>query len=297
VWKIVLREAHCLNYIDTTLTEHKPLIHFVGMPMKIFRRGWFLTAILLSMTLPALAQSQVRNIIGPDTYPDNINPLTGLPVADPAVLNRRPLLIKISDYPAFVRPQFGLNQADIVWEHLLSGGVTRFSAFYLGNDVPRVGPIRSGRLVDFELTRIYRSLFVYSGMSQGTIDILRGDGLVASRAISGSGPCPALCRFPQEGVALEHTLFGDTAALRERATELRITGAPVILPFRSTLSAVDVCCCCATASILKGNGGAKPAKTRSLTLIQKVTCCRLSPATPSSTSCHSGLTAINSRCF
>lgn len=176
-----------------------------------------LILIALSLLLGGMARAVEPGVIGPDAYPTGINPLTGLPVADPDVLNRRPLLVKVSDYPPLVRPQSGLMDADIVWEHLLSGGVTRFSAIYLGRDVEHVGPIRSGRLIDFELTRIYRALFVYSGMAQGTIDVLRGDPLVSSRAIGGVSPCPALCRFPREGVALEHTLFGDTAALRELA--------------------------------------------------------------------------------
>lgn len=176
-----------------------------------------LLLIVLALLLGGTARAVEPTIIGPNAYPAGINPLTGLPVDDPDLLNRRPLLVKVSDYPPLVRPQSGLMDADIVWEHLLSGGVTRFSAIYLGRDTPHVGPIRSGRLIDFELTRIYRALFVYSGMAQGTIDVLRGDRLVSSRAIGGINPCPALCRFPREGVALEHTLFGDTAALRELA--------------------------------------------------------------------------------
>jgi hypothetical protein len=168
-----------------------------------------------------LNRAQGDAVVGPRDYPAAVNPLTGLPVDDPELLARRPVLVKVSNYPPVVRPQSGLMQADIVWETLLSGGVTRFSAVYLSQDAPRVGPIRSGRLVDFELTRIYRSLFVYSGMAQGEIDILRGDGLVSSRAVSGIEPCPALCRDPQPGLALEHTLYGDVAALRELAVERR----------------------------------------------------------------------------
>ncbi len=178
---------------------------------------------LLLLSLPSSIQAQqdpIENLIGPDTYPANMNPLTGLVVDNPALLERRPLLVKISNSPAIVRPQSGLNEADIVWEHLLSGGVTRFSAIFLGQDLEKVGPIRSGRLVDFELTRIYRSLFIYSGMAQGTIDILNQDALVSTRVVGGAGPCPALCRYPRAGVALEHTLFGNTLDLRDLAIEM-----------------------------------------------------------------------------
>lgn len=157
--------------------------------------------------------------VGPINYPTGINPLTGLPVSDPAALNRRPLLIKVSNFPPYIRPQSGLNSADMVWEHLLAGGVTRFTAVFLSQDADHVGPIRSARLVDFQLTHIYRGLFVYSGMAQGTVDRLNQDGYLLAHSI-GTGGCPALCRFRQEGLAEEHTLYADTAALRQLAVTL-----------------------------------------------------------------------------
>jgi hypothetical protein len=178
--------------------------------------------ILLALLVVTAVHAQETNIVGPDTYPDGTNPLTGLPVENPENLNRRPLIVKVINAPAKVRPQAGLMQADIVWEHLLAGGVTRFSAIYLSGDVDRVGPIRSLRLVDFELTRIYRSLIVYSGVSQGVLDVVRGDPLIVTRNVGG-GPCPPLCRdegLLAAGAKLEWTLFGSTQAIRDRAAEL-----------------------------------------------------------------------------
>src|SRR5688572_26807240 len=49
--------------------------------------------------------------LGPDTFPENVNPLTGETV-DLAKLNRIPIAIKISNFPYSVRPQFGLSLAD-----------------------------------------------------------------------------------------------------------------------------------------------------------------------------------------
>ncbi len=174
----------------------------------------FFCIILILTVIPAQAQE----VVGPDTYPPGVNPLTGLTVDQPDNLNRRPLIVKIDNYPPEIRPQSGLMQSDIVWEHLLSGGVTRFAAIYLSNDVAHLGPVRSSRLVDFDLVRIYRALFAYSGMAEGTLDILRGDRVALSRAVTGA--CPALCRFPSETLAYEHTLYGDTTALRELADQL-----------------------------------------------------------------------------
>jgi hypothetical protein len=54
---------------------------------------------------PATPYLVAEGAIGPYTYNENINPLTGLAVADPAQLNRRPFVVKISNSPALVRPQ------------------------------------------------------------------------------------------------------------------------------------------------------------------------------------------------
>jgi hypothetical protein len=184
-----------------------------------------LAFLLLLVLFPTALLAQDTAVIGPDTYPEGISPLTGLPVDDPAYLERRPLNIKISNSPAYVRPQSGLNSADVVWEHLVEGGVTRFTAIFYSHAVNHLGPIRSARLVDIPLTRIYGSLFVHSGSSNGTLDRLRQDAVIPSRNFGGGG-CPPLCRFPREGLAFEHTLYGDTEALYRRAAEIGLNTTP-----------------------------------------------------------------------
>jgi len=178
---------------------------------------FWLMIVLALLSLPSLASAQ--DIIGPQVYPPGINPLTGLPVPNPEILNRRPMGVKVSNSPAIVRPQYGLNSADIVWEHLLEGGVTRFTAFFLSEDVPRVGPIRSARLVDIPLAHIYGSFLAYSGMSTGTLDSMRADPVMISRLIDNRS-CPPMCRIPREGVAFEHTLFGETAGMYVQAQQV-----------------------------------------------------------------------------
>ncbi|MGB1251685.1 MAG: DUF3048 domain-containing protein [Candidatus Promineifilaceae bacterium] len=103
-----------------------------------------------------------------DFIPQGRNPLTGEVVADPAVLNRRPILCKISNWPPqYVRPQSGLNSADIVFEHYAEGVITRFSALFYGETPEQVGPIRSARLVDLELPLMYDAALCFSGGSSG----------------------------------------------------------------------------------------------------------------------------------
>jgi hypothetical protein len=111
-------------------------------------------------------------MIGPDDFPPNVNPLTGLPVDDPAVLQRNPIVVKVSNAPPLVRPQAGIGAADLVFEHYAEGGLTRFSAIYYGQAPDRVGSIRSARLIDYELVPMYQGLLAFSGASIGVEDKL-----------------------------------------------------------------------------------------------------------------------------
>src|SRR5258708_34156769 len=73
---------------------------------------------------------------GPFKFPANTNPLTGLAVDDPAVLQRRPLAVKISNAPPLVRPQAGIGDADLVFEHLTEGRLTAFTAAFWEPNIP-----------------------------------------------------------------------------------------------------------------------------------------------------------------
>ncbi|MBN1429291.1 MAG: DUF3048 domain-containing protein [Anaerolineae bacterium] len=104
---------------------------------------------------------------GPGGFPADVNPLTGLVVSDPNVLNRRPLLVKVSNEKPDVRPQSGLSFADHVWEYQMEGmGLTRYTAVFYGQTPERAGSVRSARLIDVEhLMDMYGGILVYSGGS------------------------------------------------------------------------------------------------------------------------------------
>ena len=99
--------------------------------------------------------------LGPSNFPTDVDPLTGLKVTDPTLLDRRPMLIKVSNLPRNVRPQWGLSLADIVFEYYTEEGSTRFAALFYGNNAETVGPIRSGRFIDGNLVRGYKAVFAF----------------------------------------------------------------------------------------------------------------------------------------
>jgi len=98
--------------------------------------------------------------------PDNENPLTGLAVEDPALLQRRPLHVRVGNDPG-ARPQVGLSAADLVYEEITEWWVTRFTAIFLSQTPEMVAPIRSARLINTQLTQQYDAALVNSGGSDG----------------------------------------------------------------------------------------------------------------------------------
>lgn len=89
-------------------------------------------------------------------------PLTGLPVDDPARAGRPALVVKVDNAPQ-ARPQSGLDRADVVFEEVVEGGVTRFLAVFHSRDADPVGPVRSVRPIDPAVVSPLGGLFAYSG--------------------------------------------------------------------------------------------------------------------------------------
>lgn len=182
----------------------------------------------------AAAPQTVSEQLGPapEDFPAGVNPLTGLAVDDPAVLERRPLLIKISNAPEAVRPQSGTSFADVLFEYYVEGGWTRFAAIFYSHDVGHVGPVRSARLVDLQLTPAFDAILTFSGASQGVTDSIRESSGYPYNVISpqfGYGE-PWFVRFPREDLAWEHTLYTDTALLWGTTEERGVNHAPDLGP-------------------------------------------------------------------
>ena len=151
---------------------------------------------------------------GPLDFPIDIDPLTGLNT-DPALLDRRPLLIKVSNLPRDVRPQSGLSRADIVYEYYTEEGTTRFIAIYYGQDAKQVGSIRSARFFDANIVQIYRGLFVFGSGDERVRDRLYNSDFADRLIVEYQAECPALCR-PDP---VTNYLMANTAALHNYARE------------------------------------------------------------------------------
>jgi hypothetical protein len=141
------------------------------------------------------------------TIPPILAPLTGLPVS--AEITRPALVVKIDNHPK-ARPQWGLNQADIVFEENVEM-LTRFAAVFHSTDSDPVGPIRSGRKQDVDLLESFNApLFAWSGGNAEVTKLIRASTMIdlSHSAANEEGG------YRREGSrSAPHNLLADTSKL------------------------------------------------------------------------------------
>lgn len=96
-------------------------------------------------------------------------------LVSPEIARKRPMAVVIENHPDS-RPQSGLGDADIVYETLAEGGITRFLALFQTGRVKNIGPVRSAREYFAELADEWRAVFAHVGGSNETIAKLK-DGV------------------------------------------------------------------------------------------------------------------------
>lgn len=90
-------------------------------------------------------------------------------------INRLPLAVMVENHTVS-RPQTGLSKADIVYEALAEGGITRFMAIYLQED-SEIGPVRSARPYYLDWAAEYDAAYVHFGGSPNALDKINQFGI------------------------------------------------------------------------------------------------------------------------
>jgi hypothetical protein len=98
-------------------------------------------------------------------------PLTGLPDPGGASHGRPVLSVKVANTPE-ARPQAGIDEADVLYEEVVEGGITRFVAMFNSTVPPVVGPVRSVRAEDPDIVWPVGGIFAYSGGAQVNVDAI-----------------------------------------------------------------------------------------------------------------------------
>lgn len=141
--------------------------------------------------------------------------LNGVMVA-PELANRRPVAAMIENSPD-ARPQRGLVAADVVYEAMVEGSITRFMAVFQQTPPAKAGPIRSARSYYIDWLSEYDAAYVHAGGSPTALERIRQYNIKdyphSSEAV--------FWREPKAGVASEHTLFADIATIANNAVSKR----------------------------------------------------------------------------
>jgi hypothetical protein len=138
-------------------------------------------------------------VFGPTGFPADIDPLTGMKVSDPALLERRPVAVKVQMFPRGQRPPWGISKADIVFDYYQNFGLTRFHAIFYGQNAEVVGPVRSARLLDIDLVNMYKSIFAFGSAEQRTYSRLFNKDFAPRLVVEGNANCPPMCRMDPNG--------------------------------------------------------------------------------------------------
>ena len=103
-----------------------------------------------------------------------VYPFTGIQTNEE--VNHRAVGVMVNNHTK-ARPQTGLTQADIVFEILAEGMITRFLAVFHSEQPEVVGPIRSAREYYFDLAERYGALYIYHGAAGFVNDMLDNRGI------------------------------------------------------------------------------------------------------------------------
>jgi hypothetical protein len=144
-------------------------------------------------------------------------PLTGLPAPSAEAITTRVVSVKIENSPA-ARPQTGLDKADVVYEVIAEGGITRFHALFQSQVPPVVGPVRSCRPPDLYLIQQYRSILAHVGGPRAVRDILASDRTKYNDMDQFFNPASY---WRSKNRAAPHNMYLDITKLRGFATEKR----------------------------------------------------------------------------
>jgi hypothetical protein len=153
-------------------------------------------------------------------------PLTG--VATPTLPTRPALAVKIEN-SITARPQTGLNSADMVWEEVVEGGITRYLAVFQSTLPPEIGPVRSTRPMDPAIAGPLHGVFAFSGGQPQYVAAAAQAGL---QIVSNDAGAPGFYRISSRPAP--HNVYADPAKLMGQADAAHRASPPPQFLFATT---------------------------------------------------------------
>ena len=144
------------------------------------------------------------------------NPLTGEGLTED-ISGQRPVAIMLNNLKK-ATPQLGVSQADIIYEVLAEGGITRMLALYQSVDgVGEIGSVRSARDYYVSLALGHDAVFLHAGGSPGAYTAIRDWGVTALDCVNGPYEGTLFWRDPErrKTMGLEHSVLTSGQVIQE----------------------------------------------------------------------------------
>lgn len=160
-------------------------------------------------------------------------PLAGAPL-NGASASRRPISVRIDNAP-LARPHYGISSADLVFELLVEGFITRLAAVFHSQGADTIGGIRSARLSDRYITPMLRGALGYSGATLEETALIQQDARDGKYLDLNAVYTNAYYRVSFRPIPYNE--FSSTALLRQAIAEKG--GGPVDVPRWGFLADAD----------------------------------------------------------
>ncbi len=133
------------------------------------------------------------------------NNLTGEDsLTDKDKVDDRPVAIMINNISVAQQVQTGLNEADIIYETEVEGGITRLMAVFKDvTKAEKIGTVRSARYPYIDLSMGHGAIYIHHGQDKTYARPHLRDTQTLALGENNAG-----VRIRNEGLAIEHTLYG-----------------------------------------------------------------------------------------
>lgn len=224
------------------LTRRRPTVLFIVLGLMVLTGGSSLFLWLKFTHQTAGEPLSVTSALGnagavptltatPASAPD---PLTGELVTPEAAT--QPIVgVMIENLDPDARPQSGLGQADVVYEALAEGGITRFLALFQEPLPKTIGPIRSLRPYFLTWGLEYNSPVVHAGGSQPALADIQPSGLKNIDALALGAPT----FYRTSDRAAPHNLYTSASLLESLLKKLRFATVPTFTPLPRKVDAPE----------------------------------------------------------
>jgi len=153
-----------------------------------------------------------------------VNPLTGLiDGIEESKTMRKPVAIMINNLKQSL-PQCGISKADIIYEMLAEGRISRFLAIFQdSSDVGRIGTVRSSRPYYIDVAMAYNAIYMHFGASELAYNQLSKNRIVWLDGIRGGWEGSLYYRDAERRKknGLEHSVFTTGERIEEALSKLK----------------------------------------------------------------------------